>query len=69
MYINNYLSLQKKRYSFPIKKKSLAIPYFHDLRTLYCCRRTRAIAAARKLFKYQDELDFQYLEDIYGMQK
>jgi hypothetical protein len=68
MYINNYLSLQK-RYSFPIKK-SLAIRT-HDLADFYIALvRTKGhIAAARNYYSStRDELDFQYLEDIYGMQ-
>jgi hypothetical protein len=67
MYINNYLSLQKN--SFPIKK-SLAI-HFHDLADFYIAAlRTKGhIAAARNYYSStRDELDFQYLEDIYGMQ-
>jgi hypothetical protein len=67
MYIN-YLSLQK-RYSFPIK---LSDTYFHDLADFYIAALVRTkghIAAARNYYSStRDELDFQYLEDIYGMQ-
>jgi hypothetical protein len=67
MYINNYLSLQK-RYSF---KEKLSDTYFHDLADfiLLFGENQGHIAAARNYYSStRDELDFQYLEDIYGMQ-
>jgi hypothetical protein len=65
MYIIIYLY---KKSSFPIKKSDT---YFHDLWTFYCCfgENQGHIAAARNYYSStRDELDFQYLEDIYGMQ-
>jgi hypothetical protein len=68
MYINNYLSLKKE--VFLSDKEKLSDTYFHDLAG-YCCfgENQGHIAAARNYYSStRDELDFQYLEDIYGMQ-
>jgi hypothetical protein len=70
MYINNYLSLQKE--VFLSDKEKLSDTYFHDLADFYIAALVRTkghIAAARNYYSStRDELDFQYLEDIYGMQ-
>jgi hypothetical protein len=67
MYINNYLSHKR---GIPSDKEKLSDTYFHDLADFYIAfGGTRAIAAARNYYSStRDELDFQYLEDIYGMQ-
>jgi hypothetical protein len=68
MYINNYLSLQKE--VFLSDKEKLSDTY--DLADFYIAALVRTkghIAAARNYYSStRDELDFQYLEDIYGMQ-
>jgi hypothetical protein len=67
MYINNYLSLKKE--VFLSDKEKLSDTYFTIWRDIAALVRTRAIAAARNYYSStRDELDFQYLEDIYGMQ-
>jgi hypothetical protein len=69
MYINNYLSLQKE--VFLSDKEKLSDTYFHDLADFYIAAlvRTKGHIAARNYYSStRDELDFQYLEDIYGMQ-
>jgi hypothetical protein len=70
MYINNFLSLQKE--VFLSDKEKLSDTYFHDLSDFYIAalvRKKSHILAARNYYSStRDELDFQYLEDIYGMQ-
>jgi hypothetical protein len=69
MYINN-IYLYKK--VFLSDKEKLSDTYFHDLADFYIAALVRTkghIAAARNYYSStRDELDFQYLEDIYGMQ-
>lgn len=70
MYINNFLSLQKE--VFLSDKEKLSESYFHDMADFYIASLVRTkshIATARNYYSStRDELDFQYLEDIYGMQ-
>jgi hypothetical protein len=64
MYINNYLSLQK-RYSFR-EKQRYVLSRFGGL---FIAAGNQGHIAARNYYSStRDELDFQYLEDIYGMQ-
>jgi hypothetical protein len=66
MYINNYLSLQK-RYSDKEKLSDTLLSRFGGL--LCCFGENQGPYAARNYYSStRDELDFQYLEDIYGMQ-
>lgn len=70
MYINNFLSLQKE--VFLSDKEKLAESYFSDMADFYIASLVRTkshIVSARNYYSStRDELDFQYLEDIYGMQ-
>lgn len=70
MYINNFLSLQKEVFLSPTEK--LKEEYFADMADFYIASlvRTKAhITSARNYYSStRDELDFQFLEDIYGMQ-
>lgn len=70
MSIFNYQSLQKE--VFLTDKEKLADSYFHDMADFYITSLVRTkdhIVASRNYYSStRDEADFQYLEDIYGMQ-
>lgn len=70
MYINNFLSLQKEVFLSHTEK--LKEEYFADMADFYIASLVRTkshIVAARNYYSSsRDALDFQYLEDIYGMQ-
>lgn len=70
MYTNNFLSLRKEVFLSDAEK--LDKSYFMDMADFYIAAlvRTKAhIVSARNYYSSsRDELDFQYLEDIYGMQ-
>ena len=70
MYLNNFLSLQKE--VFLTEKQKLEDSYFHDMADFFISalvkNKTHIYSARNYYSSTRDELDFQYLEDIYGMQ-
>ena len=70
MYLNNFLSLQKE--VFLTEKQKLEDSYFHDMADFFISalvKNKTLIYSARNYYSStRGELDFQYLEDIYGMQ-
>lgn len=70
MSVVNYVSLQKE--VFLTEKEKLTDQYFQDMADFYISALVRTkthITSARNYYSStRDELDFQYLEDIYGMQ-